>query len=315
MAFVSQVHSGAAKVVLKKHGRSFHFASHLLGARHGERAARLYALCRTIDDLADEATDPNSADEKLASLSNAISSGDRTHPLVAAALTLRDETGLQLGALQALIAGVRTDLKPVALADEAALLDYTYAVAGTVGLMMCAVLDVDDPKAYPFAIDLGIAMQLTNIARDVGTDAGLARRYLPASWVGEIAPDALVKPNSALEACARQAVDRTLQLAERYYESGEAGLGFLPPRARLAILTAARVYRAIGTRIASEGYRPWERRAVVSGRRKIAIGLKAGAAFVLQRHLHSQHHQHDPRLHAAIQHRPGANLGGGQALG
>jgi phytoene synthase len=310
MAFAEN-NAGAAKAVLKHHGRSFHFASHLLGARHGERAARLYALCRAIDDLADDATDPSWADDRLASLSNAIAMEDRADPIAAAALALQHDTGFHLGALEALIAGVRTDLKPVALADEAALVDYAYAVAGTVGLMMCAVLDVDDARAHPFAIDLGIAMQLTNIARDVGTDARLGRRYLPASWVGEIAPEALGAPAGALENSARKAVARTLQLAERYYESGEAGLGFLPARARFAILTAARVYRAIGTRIASEGYRPWMKRAVVSDSRKVAIGLRAGAAFLMHRHLHSKHHRHDPELHLAIRHRPGAEHAGG----
>ena len=315
MAFVSQVHSGAAKAVLKKHGRSFHFASHLLGKRHGERAARLYALCRAIDDLADEASDPSRADDRLASLSDAIAMGDHADPIAAVALTLQEETGFHLGALQALIAGVRTDLKPVALADEAALVDYAYAVAGTVGLMMCAVLDVEDANAYPFAIDLGIAMQLTNIARDVGTDAKLGRRYLPASWVGEIAPEALVATIGALEPYACKAVARTLQLAECYYQSGEAGLGFLPPRARLAILTAARVYRGIGTRIASQGHRPWQRRAIVTGAGKIALGLQAGAAFLMQPRLHSQHHRHDRDLHIAIRHRPGADHAGGAAHG
>ncbi|MDP4823237.1 MAG: squalene/phytoene synthase family protein, partial [Aestuariivirgaceae bacterium] len=236
--------------MLRRNGRSFHFASRFLGKRHGERAARLYALCRAIDDLADEAPDAALADARLDLLSQAIAAGDNADPIASAALALHTDTGFPLGALQALISGVRSDLEPVAIPDEAALVDYAYSVAGTVGLMMCSVLDVDDPKAAPFAVDLGIAMQLTNIARDVGADALLGRRYLPAIWVGDISPAMLSAPGGALEDSAIIAVKRTLQLAERYYESGEAGLGFLPPRARLAILTAARVYRAIGKRIA-----------------------------------------------------------------
>lgn len=302
-------HPGTAKAVLKRHGRSFHFASRFLGKRHGERAARLYALCRTIDDLADDAPDVAWADTRLASLSNAISIGDRSDPIAATALALQDETGIQTGALVALIAGVRTDLNPVALAEEADLVDYAYAVAGTVGLMMCAIFDVEDVRAYPFAIDLGIAMQLTNIARDIGTDARLGRRYLPASWVGEIAPEALINPSEAADHRMRTAVVRMLQLAERYYESGEAGLGFLPPRARLAILIAARVYRAIGYHIAMQGHRPWRKRAIVSDSRKIVIGLQAAAAFLLKRDLHSRQLRHDADLHLTIRHRPGADLG------
>lgn len=308
MAFAEH-HAGTAKAVLKRHGRSFHFASRFLGKRHGERATRLYALCRTIDDLADDAPDVAWADSRLASLSNAITLADRSDPIASTALALQDETGIQTGSLVALIAGVRTDMNPVALAEEADLLDYAYAVAGTVGVMMCAVLDVRDTRAYPFAIDLGIAMQLTNIARDVGTDARLGRRYLPASWVGEIAPEALINPTEAADHRIRTAVVRILQLAERYYESGEAGLGFLPLRARLAILIAARVYRAIGYRIAMGGHRPWQKRAVVSDGRKIVIGLQAVAAFLLKRDLHSRQLQHDADLHLAIRHRPGADHG------
>jgi len=307
MAGVEPTRTEAARAVLKRNGRSFHFASRFLGNRHGERAARLYALCRAIDDLADEAPDAVLADARLASLLQAIAADDHTDAIASAALALRAETGLPVDALEVLIYGVRSDLQPVAIPDEARLVDYAYSVAGTVGLMMCSVLDVDDPRAAPFAVDLGIAMQLTNIARDVGADALLGRRYLPASWVGEIAPALLAAPEGALEDTARMAVKQMLQLAERYYESGENGIGFLPPRARLAILTAARVYRAIGKRIAAQGYRPWRQRAIVSGPRKIAIALKACADYLIDRRLRRTDHPHNPRLHAAIRHRPGAD--------
>jgi phytoene synthase len=171
MAGVEPTRTEAAKAVLKRNSRSFHFASRFLGNRHGERAARLYALCRAIDDLADEAPDAVLADARLASLLQAIAADDHTDAIASAALALRAETGLPVDALEVLIYGVRSDLQPVAIPDEARLVDYAYSVAGTVGLMMCSVLDVDDPRAAPFAVDLGIAMQLTNIARDVGADA------------------------------------------------------------------------------------------------------------------------------------------------
>ena len=296
-----------ARDVLRRNGRSFYFASLLLGPRHGERAARLYALCRTIDDIADEADEPATASARLAALSGNIAAGDRSDPVAAQALALATETGMNLNALQALIEGVRSDLRPVRMADEAGLLDYAYAVAGTVGLMMCAILDVDDERAYPFAIDLGIAMQLTNIARDVGADARMDRRYLPAEWIGDVAPAAILAPAQALAGDLQQAVRRLLSLAERYYESGEAGLGFLPLRARLSILTAARVYRAIGSRIAAGGHKPWLQRAIVSDARKAVIGLQACASFAARRRLHRRDAVHDRSLHASLQRRPGTH--------
>jgi phytoene synthase len=307
---VTSSHADAqAATVLRQNGRSFHFASHVLGARHGQLASRLYALCRAIDDLADDTPDAAKADARLAQLSQALRMADPADRIAAMALRLHAETELDIGALQALIEGVRSDLKPVAIADEAELLNYAYAVAGTVGLMMCAVLDVKDPRAAPFAIDLGMAMQLTNIARDVSEDAKLGRRYLPASWVGQIDAAELISPHGATAEATRLAVQRLLALAEIYYESGEAGLCFLPARARLAILIAARVYRGIGGRLAAQQHEPWHKRAVVSGGRKCAIAFKALVAFLLNPRVHHMRQPHEARLHAAIAGKPGARDG------
>lgn len=301
---MSALEAHSAKIILRQNGRSFHFASHVLGERDGERAARLYALCRTIDDLADDAADMDAADARLLALSRALSEADTSDPVAASALRLHDETGLDRGALRDLIDGVRSDLRPVRIADEAGLIDYCYAVAGTVGVMMCGIFNVRDPRALPFAIDLGIAMQLTNIARDVGADARLGRRYIPATWVGNVEPQALIAPEGKLENDLQEAVRRLLALADRYYASGEAGLGFLPVRARFAILIAARVYRAIGGRIRKLDDSPWRRRAIVSGPRKMAIGGLAIGAFLLNPRLHKVDQIHDASLHAVIQHRP-----------
>jgi phytoene synthase len=290
----------AAARVLARHGRSFHFASHLLGARHGERAARLYAFCRRVDDLADEATDAASARRALDALEAALHRGEGGPAWLAELRQLQAETGLANAPLMDLVEGVRSDLGEVAIADEDALIAYAYRVAGSVGLMMCAVLDVHDPRAHAFAIDLGIGMQLTNIARDVGADAALGRRYLPAAWVGSATPAEIRAPDENLQARLRAATARLLALADRYYRSGEAGLGFLPLRARLAILTASRVYRGIGARITSAGYRSWDQRAVVSGTGKLGHAATALLAFVARPSLHSRRAQHEAALHRPL---------------
>lgn len=290
-----------AGAVLRRHGRTFAFASHLLGTRHAHRAALLYAFCRHVDDVADEARDAASARAALATIRDALLTGRANDRWTQAMLALQRETRMPAAPALDLLAGVEGDLDAVRLPDEDALVRYAYRVAGTVGLMMCAVLDVHDPRARPFAIDLGIAMQLTNIARDVGEDARMGRRYLPASWIGEVAPAAIAQPDATLEPRLRDATRRLLALAERYYASGEAGLAFLPPRARLAILAAARMYRAIGGRVAAAGHRSWDRRAVVGPAAKAGHSLQALLAFALSPRLHRRDAVHEASLQLALQ--------------
>ena len=291
----------AARSVLRKHGRTFHLASRLLGARHAERAAVLYGFCRHVDDLADESADPRAAMAALEGVRCSLRSGHAQDPWTSALLALQAETGMSLEAANALLDGVQSDLSPVRLADEDALVRYSYRVAGTVGVMMCAVLDVHDPRAQPFAVDLGIAMQLTNIARDVGTDARMGRRYLPASWVGDVEAADIAAPGEALQRDLRDATRRLLQLADRYYASGEAGLAFLPLRARLAIVAAGRMYRAIGGQIAAFDYRSWDRRAVVGPAAKARHATQAVLALAFSPRLHRRNARHDAGLHHALQ--------------
>jgi len=290
-----------ARAVLRRHGRTFFVASHLLGRVHASRAATLYAFCRHVDDLADDASDAETARNALAAVSRALADRRADDHRTAAMLALQAETGMPVGPALALVAGVTSDLDRVRIADEAQLIRYAWSVAGTVGMMMCAVLDVRNARAAPFAIDLGIAMQLTNIARDVGEDARLGRRYLPATWVGDLAPSAIAAPDATLRTSLQAATRRLLELAERYYASGEAGLGFLPVRARVGILAAARMYRAIGERIAAADYCSWDRRAVLGpGAKALHAGL-ALASFACVPRLHRRDALHDTRLQHALQ--------------
>ena len=290
----------SARAVLHRHGRTFAFASRVLDRRHAERAATLYAFCRHVDDLADEARDVDDARRALAALRDALQAGVADDPTVRAFLALRRDTALPIAPALALVDGVTSDLGLVRLDSEASLVRYAWQVAGTVGVMMCAVLDVHDPRARPFAIDLGIAMQLTNIARDVGADAALGRRYLPAAWVGPLEPAAIAAPDAATQRVLADGTRRALALAERYYRSGEAGLGFLPWRARLAILAAARMYRAIGARIAAAGYRSWDRRAALGPAEKGLHAAGALGVFLCQPRVHRRDAVHDGRLQHAL---------------
>lgn len=293
--------------VLARHGRSFHFASRFLGREHAGRAARLYAFCRRVDDIADCSADRGAARERLTGIARDLALDRRTDPLVADLLELADSTRLSVAAAQELVAGVRSDVGRVELWDADDLLRYSYRVAGTVGLMMCAVLDAHDIRARPFAIDLGIAMQLTNVARDVIEDARAARRYLPGVWIDHASPEDIARAPARLHEPLRAGVRRILRLAEIYYDSGESGLVYLPPRAGLAIRVAARLYRAIGTELERRDHAPWLGRAAVPTARKLVIA--AGASLECGRSWGSARLgvEHGSSLHRALAGLPGAN--------
>jgi phytoene synthase len=291
-----------ADQMLAAKGRSFHWARHLLDSNHTDRVTRLYGFCRRVDDLADETNAPSAAHEALVALDRAFEAGASSDPLTVDALRLMEECRIDTAIPRLLIDGVSGDLQAVAIADVPELLRYCYRVAGTVGLMMSAALDASDTAAAaPHAIDLGIAMQLTNLCRDVADDAQAGRRYVPASLISSIGPARLVDPLRADRALAQHAVLRLLDLADVYYASGEDGLRYLPPRAGRAILVAARIYRAIGTRLRQRHGDAW------SGR--VSVGVPAKAAITARTLLSRRrpYRPHDPSLHAALAGLPGVH--------
>lgn len=273
----------AADRLLARRGHSFHWARRLLSSTHAERATRLYGFCRRIDDVVDEATDAGAARAALLVIRRALQTGKSECPETADMLQLMQTCRIDPAVPLDLIRGVEGDLDLVRVADVDELLRYCYRVAGTVGLMMTAALDVTSPQALPHAVDLGMAMQLTNICRDVREDALLGRRYLPAAWVGPLEPAALVAPTGAARARVTRALSLLLDMADRYYASGEQGLRHLPPGARAGILVAARTYRGIGTLLRHRGFDCWSSRAAVSGAGRLAITVRAlatTAAFI-----------------------------------
>ena len=294
-----------SKAQLKQHGKTFHFASLFLSNTHHEAASQLYGVCRQLDDLADLSTDHARATAGLKAAHQALRRRDASHPLIGAALAI--EPGIDLSALEQLILGVQSDVGPVRLQTEADLLQYCYQVAGTVGLMMCDIFSVQDPRARLHAVDLGIAMQLTNIARDVMEDALNDRRYLPASLVGDLSPEAILKPSAIETECLKTAVHTLLSEAELRYESGFSGLPFLPPRARLAILVAGMAYREIGLNLADRNFDLWSGRVYTTSRQKGLIALRGLVRYATDREVHRYQGHHDPELHRGLSPAPGVD--------
>jgi|TARA_B110000879_G_scaffold6078_1_gene7919 phytoene synthase len=267
-----------AKQVLAKHGKSFYWASLFLGSALADRAARLYQFCRFVDDLAD-----GDLPDRFDSLED-IRTGllDPQHPAVAtipeldAFITLANKTNIPLNAAVELLDGMLRDQQPTALETEAQLLRYCHAVAGTVGLMMCRVLNCQQPRADSFAIDLGIAMQLTNIARDVLEDAQMDRRYLPAEWLDSTySPETIARAETNIHLPVASAVNHLLALADRYYASALLGINLLPWRSRFSIIVALRVYGQIGHQLKRGGLQWWRGRTVVSKATKMRLSISS----------------------------------------
>jgi phytoene synthase len=290
----------AADKVLASKSRSFHWARRLLSPLHAARATRLYSFCRYIDDLADEASSVETAHANLKLVSQALLSGYSADPVVADGLALMQECGIGPAVFHELIAGMTSDLGVVRIKDEDELLRYCYRVAGTVGLMMCKVLDTQNPRALAHAVDLGIAMQLTNICRDITADAEVGRRYIPACLIGDIHPDALVMPTPALQPMLQQCVAHLLTTADRYYRSGELGLAYLPAGARSSILAAARVYRAIGSGLRARDNAYWQGRVIVPTRVKLMVTAGALLSVPLRPSFWIPPRVHDDSLHTAL---------------
>ena len=265
--------------ILRKNGKSFWFASLFLPQDVAADAATLYRFCRWMDDLADSGAKADAVArlEKVKLDLRARSSDD---PVVASVLQIDRRVPLNFEALEHLVDALTDDASSdKQVKDEAELIRYCYGVAGTVGLAMSTILGANAERAALHAIDLGIAMQMTNIARDVLEDARKGRRYLPADWVENLSPRQLVEDVSQRDLVA-DAVRRLLDLADVYYAHGALGFPMIPAESRTGIRVAAGVYREIGQVLLERQYEWRGERAYVPLWRKsrIAAGVWIGSS-------------------------------------
>jgi len=270
------VASSECLAVLHRHSRSFTLASRLLPLGARDEVAIVYAWCRRADDAIDQARDelPPAALRRLRGELQALHCGDAaSDPVLAAFAQVVRARRIPLRYPQDLLCGMQMDVEGVEYQSLEQLLQYCYRVASTVGLMMCHVLGVSQPAALRPAAHLGLAMQLTNICRDVAEDWQLGRLYLPADLLRRhgVAPLKAGEgpfPAGAVEGC-RGVLRELLGLADRYYASSHAGLVYLSPRCALAVDVARRVYSAIGRRIALQHHDVRAGRAVVPAHERL----------------------------------------------
>ena len=264
-----QQHNEIAPIdTLAKHGKTFYWASFLLGKPTAYQAAELYQYCRTVDDIADDCgQDIATKRAMLEAQRRMIENGTYDDwPLLQRLIT---QHNIPPAAIAELINGMLSDTDDVLFNTDRELLRYCYRAAGTVGLMMCPILGCDNRQAFYHAIDLGMAMQLTNICRDVQEDAHQGRRYLPIP----ISACELTAPDDAIKQRVSNEIERLLRLADQYYASGLQGLRYLPARHRPAIYNAATIYRKIGDKLL-QNIAWWHGRCFVSPTEKALTTLK-----------------------------------------
>jgi 15-cis-phytoene synthase len=264
--------AAAARQIMRRHARSFDWAARFLAPATRADTTLLYAFARIADDLADEpALGPLPQRlQSLAAMRAGLATPHGSDGWASAVSQLRLRHALPFELFDCFLASLQADAQPRQLGTEADLLAFAYGVAGTVGLMMRPILGAAT-QADPHAMALGIAMQLTNVARDVLEDAARGRTYLPLGC-GVAAAGLLQPADAAARERAFSAVRRVLALAEERYAFAEQGLPLIPPQNRRAVRVALVLYRGIGRKILRRGPAHfWQGRTVLSGLEKAQL--------------------------------------------
>ena len=282
--------------ILRQNGKSFYWAGKLLPKKYLTRCAELYSFCRLLDDIADTKT----KDKNLIKLNyildlfkkNDYKKLEENNINVPSYLK---NCKLSKSKIIDLICGLIFDQKLVRIKSEKELILYCYRVAGTVGVLMCIALDCKEKKSHDFAIDLGIAMQLTNILRDIKEDAELNRRYLPGNFVKNLTPKQIINISQNIKhkdhLIVQEAIKKILLLSDLYYKSGNAGLFFLKFQFKIVIAVASNIYRQIGVKLKNKSYNWYEARIFTTIYDKFKITIKTILSISLFFKINSPKHK------------------------
>jgi phytoene synthase len=287
----------SALPVFSTRARTFWFAARFLPAQTRASVGQLYAFARAVDDLVDEpgGLPPDEIRSILRAwhswLDAPASPETAPEPRIALlVLPVLVDRGVPSRYLQLLVDGVASDLDRCPVVSWTDLREYCFGVASSVGLAMCHLLGAgDDPLACQAAVDLGIAMQLTNILRDLSEDVRNGRVYLPADelaahgssrehllWLASHGPNAIDEP-------FRDLMRAQIRRARTHYESGLEGVWRLPPDARFGILVAGRLYAAILDQIEAADHDVFSRRAATSTWQKLSSTARWWVAYRVRR--------------------------------
>ena len=212
--------------LLKKHAKSFYWASFFLSSNTFDKCSTLYNFCRTLDDIVDGSNNLDIKKEVFSKFKKDFENKNLNNQIIKDMWSVIDSEDISYQIVIDLFDGVETDLgEEVVINSKKDLIVYSYRVAGTVGLMMSKILKVDNKEALRGAIDLGIAMQLTNIARDVCEDKVRNRQYIEHNF---------------------SSIKEIIKESEIFYKNSFNSIGHIPIRSRFSVIVARRVYRKIG---------------------------------------------------------------------
>ena len=212
--------------LIKKHAKSFYWASFFLSKPVFNKCSCLYNFCRTLDDIVDDDKKLDIKKESFLKFKNEFIDRDNDNPIIKEMWSIIDEERISKRVVMDLFDGVQTDLKEkVEINSKKELLIYSYRVAGTVGLMMSKILKVNNKEALKGAIDLGIAMQLTNIARDVCEDKTRNRQYVNHDF---------------------SSIKEVINQSRIFYNKSFHSISSIPLKSRFSVIVARRVYKKIG---------------------------------------------------------------------
>ena len=262
------------KRIFNENSKTFSLASKFFDERLFINISKLYYVCRCIDDIADNVKKTINPEQELTKLQLNFDKNNIDNEIVSIFYSIENKVNKKH--ILKLIDGVKSDIKftPYETIDQ--LLNYCHKVAGVVGIMFCEILDIDDNNALIKANDLGIAMQLTNIMRDIFEDANMGRVYLPHELFGRINPyDINIQNKDVVDKIYSEKIDQIYNIAETKYLSGISGLKFLNYNHKFIVYISAIMYREIGNKIikSKESYSSGKR-SYVSSIKKIELMVK-----------------------------------------
>jgi phytoene synthase len=291
-------------LLMRKHGKTFYWASLFLDRPKMQAIFSIYSFCRKVDDMVDKARSPNDAKKRLLVFIESWKKG-KSHPVINLLSNIPKESWPNQKLVKNFLNGQISDIKLSIFKSEKSLIVYCYQVAGTVGLMVCDIFGVKDKKMRYFAIDLGIAMQLVNISRDIYEDSLRNRVYLPESLIGKHKAKEIANPTKETARKIDEVRKKIIKLANIYFESASQAIDYLPKGASLAVRLASTLYQQIGFRLIKTQYKHNEQRCYVSNFSKVMITL-----FVIVKYLiffKKEMKPHNLKLHKFINNLPDAH--------
>ena len=290
-----------SRQIIKQNGKSFYWASKFLGKDYIDPIYSIYEMCRKLDDIVDEQS-KKAAIKEIGLIKKDLTK-ESLQKKFESLKRLDDDQFPQIKYFEEFILGQESDInfrQPKSINE---LLRYCYRVAGVVGLMVCDVVNIKDENLKFFAIDLGIAMQLINIVRDIQEDALRGRVYIPENLIGAVsASDVLTKPDLITK--VEQEKLRILDIADKYFNSANYAIKFLPKEVSMAFGLASNLYQGIGKKIIKKEQPFTNGRVYLNGAEKLFYTLK----FLLKSKKNKNYQPiHNNMLHLPIKNSPSTN--------